>query len=193
VLASNGIKAAFVEIAPQFEKATGHRVNVMWDASNFLFKKIEDGQAFDVVIISPDLVAKLAKSGKVAEDSTATLARAGLGVAVRDGAPKPDISSAEAFKQTLLAAKAIAYTTSGLSGVQFMRIAEQLGIADQVKAKGKTVPAGASAEFVAKGEADVAVQLIPELASVRRASRRPVPEGAADLHRSDRRDCRKFA
>jgi molybdate transport system substrate-binding protein len=85
---------------------------------------------------------------------------------VKQGAPKPDISTVEAFKRTLIDAKAIAYTTSGQSGLHFISVTEKLGIAEQVKAKSKTVPGGAAAEFVAKGDADVAIQLIPELASV---------------------------
>jgi len=166
VLASNGIKAAVVELAPQFEKATGHRLDFMWDASNLLVKRIDGGQAFDVVIVSPELIKKLIKDGKVIQGSAVNLVRIGLGVAVKQGAPKPDIKTVEAFKQTLLNAKSIAYTTAGLSGLQFMNIAENLGVAEQVKAKGKTIPGGAAAEFVARGEADLAIQLIPELASV---------------------------
>jgi molybdate transport system substrate-binding protein len=166
VLASNGLKAAVVELVPQFEKDTGNRLVVTWDASNILVKQIEDGQAFDVVIVTPALIKNLIKQGKVVEGSAVDLARVGLGVAVKQGAPKPDISTVEAFKRTLIDAKAIAYTTSGQSGLHFISVIEKLGIAEQVKAKSKTVPGGAAAEFVAKGDADVAIQLIPELASV---------------------------
>ncbi|MFZ1216749.1 MAG: substrate-binding domain-containing protein, partial [Pseudolabrys sp.] len=108
----------------------------------------------------------LIHQGKVVDGSATDLARAGLGVAVKQGAPKPDISTVEAFKSTMLNAKAIAYTTAGQSGLHFISVTEKLGIADQVKAKGKTIPGGAAAEFIVKGEADTAVQLIPELASV---------------------------
>ena len=157
VLASNGVKAAVVELVPQFEKDTGHRLAFTWGASNLLVKQIEGGQAFDVVIVSPALIKNLVKQGKVVEGSTVDLARVGLGLAVKQGAAKPDISTVAAFKQTLLNAKAIAYTTAGLSGLQFIGITEKLGVAEQVKAKSKTIPAGAAAEFVAKGEADVAI------------------------------------
>jgi molybdate transport system substrate-binding protein len=85
---------------------------------------------------------------------------------VKQGAPKPDISTVQTFKETLLNAKAIAYTGAGLSGRQFVTIVDKLGIGEQVRAKSKTIPEGAAAELVAKGDADVAVQLIPELASV---------------------------
>jgi molybdate transport system substrate-binding protein len=166
VLASNGLKAAVVELVPQFEKDTGHRLVFTWGASNLLVKQIEGGQTFDLVIATPALLKNLIKQGKVVDGSAIDLARVGLGVAVKQGAPKPDISTVEAFKRTLLNAKAIAYTTAGQSGLHFISITEKLGIAEQVKAKGKTVPGGAAAEFVAKGEADIAIQLIPELASV---------------------------
>jgi molybdate transport system substrate-binding protein len=166
VLASNGVKSAVVELVPKFEKDTGDRLVFTWDASNILVKQIEGGENFDVVIVTPALIKNLIKQGKVVDGSATNLARVGLGVAVKKGAPKPDISTVEAFKRTLLNAKAIAYTTAGQSGLHFMSVAEKLGIAEQVKAKGKTILGGAAAEFVAKGEADIAIQLIPELASV---------------------------
>lgn len=166
VLASNGIKAAVVELVPQFEKETGHRLVFTWSAANLLVKQIEGGAAFDVAIVTPALMKGLIKEGKVVDGSAVDLARVGLGVAVKQGAPKPDISTVAAFKQTLLNAKAVAYTTAGQSGLYFISVTEKLGIAEQIKAKGKTSPGGAVAEFVAKGEADVAIQLIPELASV---------------------------
>ena len=166
ILASNGVKAAVVELIPQFENETGHKLKFTWGASNLLAKQVESGEAFDVVIVTPSLIKGLIQQGKVVDGSAVNLARVGLGVAVKQGAPKPDISTVEAFKSTMLNAKAIAYTTAGQSGLHFISVTEKLGIADQVKAKGKTIPGGAAAEFVAKGEADTAVQLIPELASV---------------------------
>jgi molybdate transport system substrate-binding protein len=166
ILASNGVKAAVVELVPQFEKETGHKLKFTWGASNLLAKQVESGEAFDVVIVTPSLIKSLILQGKVEDGSAVNIARAGLGVAIKQGAPKPDISTVEAFKNTMLNAKAIAYTTAGQSGLHFISVTEKLGIADQVKAKGKTIPGGAAAEFIVKGEADTAVQLIPELASV---------------------------
>jgi molybdate transport system substrate-binding protein len=166
VLASNGVKAAVTELVPQFEKETGHKLHFVWGASNLLAKQVEGGEAFDIVILTPTLIKGLIQQGKVVDGSATNLARVGLGVAVKQGAPKPDISTVENFKKTMLDAKAIAYTTAGQSGLHFISVTEKLGIAQQVKTKGKTIPGGAAAEFVAKGEADVAVQLIPELASV---------------------------
>src|SRR3974390_3338937 len=108
VLASGGVKSAVVELAPQFEKETGHRLAFTWGASNLLVKQIEDGTALDVVIVSPALIKNLVQEGKVVEGSAVDLARIGMGVAVKQGAPKPDISTVQAFKETLLNAKAIA-------------------------------------------------------------------------------------
>ena len=166
VLASNGVKAAVVELVPQFEKETGHKLNFTWGASTLLAKQAEAGESFDVIIVTPALIKGLVNQGKIVDGSAVNLARVGLGVAVKKDAAKPDISTVEAFKQTLLNAKAIAYTTAGQSGLHFISVTEKLGIAEQVKAKSKTIPSGDAAEFVAKGEADTAVQLIPELASV---------------------------
>jgi molybdate transport system substrate-binding protein len=160
------VKQPCLWVTTGFERETGDKLKFTWGASNLLAKQVESGEAFDVVIVTPSLIKGLIQQGKVVDGSAVNLARAGLGVAVKQGAPKPDISTVEAFKSTMLNAKAIAYTTAGQSGLHFISVAEKLGIADQVKAKGKTIPGGAAAEFIVKGEADMAVQLIPELASV---------------------------
>lgn len=166
VLASNGLKAVLTDVAPQFEKESGHRLIIAFDASNLIAKQIEEGERFDVAILTPALIASLVKQGKVADGSSLNIARVGLGVAVKRGAPKPDISTVDAFKQTLLKARAVAYTTAGQSGQYFVSVIERLGIAEQVKAKGKTIPAGDAGQLIVTGEADTAVQLISELGSV---------------------------
>jgi molybdate transport system substrate-binding protein len=166
VLSSTGLKSVVSELAPQFEKATGNKLNVTFDASNLLVKQIEGGKTFDVVIVTPALINDLVKGGKVVDGSGVTLARAGVGLAVKKDAPKPDISSADALKRALLDAKAIAYTTAGQSGLHFASVIEKLGIANEIKAKGKTIPGGPAGELIVKGEADMAVQLVPELMAV---------------------------
>jgi molybdate transport system substrate-binding protein len=112
------------------------------------------------------VIDELAKEGHVAAESRRELARCGAGVAVRAGAPKPDISSVEAFKRALLAAKSIAHTTSGASGMHLMRVVERLGIAQEVRTKARTQPGGLVGEILARGEAELAVQQIPELLAV---------------------------
>jgi molybdate transport system substrate-binding protein len=166
VLSSTGVKTALVELAPQFEKATGNKLNIIFNASNLLKKDVDAGASFDVIILTPSLINELIKEGKVADGSAADVARVGIGIAVKKGAPKPDISSVAAFKRTLVDAKSIAYTTAGQSGLQFTKVIENLGIADQVKAKGKTLPGGSAGELIVKGEADMAVQLMSELMAV---------------------------
>jgi molybdate transport system substrate-binding protein len=166
VLSSNGVKTVLLELVPQFEKATGNKVNITLDASNLLKKEIDAGKSFDVAILTPGLINELIKQGKVADGSAANIARTGIGVAVKKGASKPDISSVDAFKHALLNAKSIAYTTAGQSGGHFAKVIEKLGIADQVIAKGKTVPGGSTGDLVVKGEAEMAVQLISELMAV---------------------------
>lgn len=166
VLASNGLKAVLTEVAPQFERESGHTLIISFGASSLIAKQIEEGERFDVAILTPALIASLVSEGKVADGSSLNIARVGLGVAVKRGAPKPDISTVDAFRQTLLNARSVAYTTAGQSGQHFVSVIERLGIAEQVKAKGKTIPAGDAGELIAKGEADTAVQLISELGSV---------------------------
>ena len=166
ILASNGFKAAMHELAPQFEKQSGHKVSVTWGSSNNMMKQAEEGKAFDAVILIPSHVDGLIEQGKVVDGSRVILARVGLGVAVRQGSPKPDISTVDAFKKAMQNATGVAYTTTGQSGQHFLSVIEKLGIAEPVKAKSKTLPQGDVAVFVAKGEADIAVQLLPELGSV---------------------------
>src|SRR5262245_35821750 len=98
VLASNGVKAAVTELVAQFEKETGHKLHFTWGASNLLAKQVEGGEAFDVVVLTPSLIKGLIQQGKVVDGSATTLAHVGLGVAVKQGAPKPDISTVDAFK-----------------------------------------------------------------------------------------------
>ena len=112
------------------------------------------------------MIDELTQQGHVVAGSKRELARCGAGVAVRAGVPKPDISTVEAFKRALLDAKSIAHTTSGASGMHLLRVVERLGIAQQVKAKARTQPGGLVGEILARGEADLAVQQIPELLAV---------------------------
>ena len=132
-------------------------------------KRIAEGESGDVVVSSTSGVAALVKSGKVVAGSTRPLAASGVGVAVKKGARKPDISSTEALKRTVLAAKAVAYSDpagGGASGIHFAAILERLGIAEQVNANAKRSRGVLNAELLVKGEADLAIQQIPELLAV---------------------------
>jgi molybdate transport system substrate-binding protein len=171
-LVSTAMKAPFEDIAAQFEKATGHKIIVAFGPTGPLTKRIADGEIADVVILGGDSTAALLEQGKIVAGSNAAAARGLIGAGVAKGAPKPDISSEAAFKAALLAAKAIAVTNpagGGSSGVFFSKLFEKLGLAETLKPKLRLAaggPNGYAATFVIKGEADFAMQPIPELMAV---------------------------
>ncbi len=164
VIASVGVKAALEDLKAQFERASNHKLNITYGTAVPLKRQIDGGETFDVAILTPALVADLAKSGKVAAGTSADVSKAGIGVAIKQGAPKPDIGTPEAFKKTLLAAKSIAYSKEGQSGTAMARLMERLGIAEQMKAK--TVletRSGMTAANVVEGKAELAFVLISEI------------------------------
>jgi molybdate transport system substrate-binding protein len=166
VLASGAIKEAYLELIPQFEKASEHKVATTWAGTVDIKKRMAAGEVFDLVIVaSPELDAFI-REGKMVAGSRADLVRSGVGVAVRGGAPKPDIGSAEALKKALLAAKSIGYST-GPSGVYMASLFERMGIADAVKPKLKqTQPGVLVGSIIASGEAEIGFQQVSELIHV---------------------------
>ena len=171
-LISTAMKAPFEEIAAQFEKATGHKVSAAYGPTGGLAKRIADGETADMVVLGGSQTPELMKQGKLAAGSNTDIARGMIGVGVVKGAPKPDISSEAAFKAALLSAKSIAVTdpaSGGGSGVYFGKLFEQMGLAQSLKPKLKLAaggPNGYAATFVARGEAEFALQPIPELMAV---------------------------
>src|SRR5215813_10170291 len=135
VLCSNGLREVMLEVAPNFERATGHKLHLTFGLAAAFKQKIEAGEAFDVVVLVPALLDEVVKQGKVTADSRAVIARAGSGLAIRTGAPRPDIKTSEAFQATLVNARSIAYAKAGQSGVYFVKLLDRLGIADAVKQK----------------------------------------------------------
>ena len=135
-----------------------------------LVKRIEGGETADVLILSRAAIDTLRKQGKIAPGSDVTLASSGVAIAVKAGAPKPDISTPDALKQTLLETKSIAYSepsAGGASGVYFAKLLERMGIAEAMQPKTKYPPAGGfSAELLMTGDAELAVQQKPELLHV---------------------------
>lgn len=166
VLCSQSLRTALAELAPNFERAAGDRLMVTYDTSHNLKAMIEGGTRFDVVILTPALIDALVQQGRVAENTVVTIARTGVAVAVAKGAARPDIKSAEVLKRVLVEARSVAYSTSGASGSVFIAALRKLGIEDEVRARGKAVSKGLTGELVARGEADLAVQLMPELMAV---------------------------
>jgi molybdate transport system substrate-binding protein len=170
VYSTIGVRSAAEELFAEFAKATGHKLAVTWGTAPMLVKRIEDGETPDVMVLSRAGIDALGKQGKVALGSDVTLASSGVGIAVKSGAPKPDISTPGALKQTLLDAKSIAYSepsAGGASGVYFAKLLERMGIADAMKPKTKYPPPGGfSGELLLTGEAELAVQQKPELLHV---------------------------
>ena len=163
------MQSVFEELGPQFEKASGHKLVMSFALSNVMAKRIQEDEAADYVVSTRGGVDGLVKSGKILPASDISLVRSSIGIAVRKGAPKPDIATTDALKRTLLAAKSISYTNpaaGGPSGVHFAKVLERLGIAEEMKAKTKFPPAGGfTAQLLASGEVEMAVQQIGELVS----------------------------
>ena len=155
-------KAPLDQIGPSFERETGHKLLVKYAPSAPLLQQIELGEPFDVVLIFPKLVEELIKQRKVQADSRVDIARAGLGVAVKRGAAKPNIRSTEEFKQVLLRSKSIAYAAQGPSGVYLVGLLDRLGVAQDVKPKLHPMGAGSLVVGpVARGEAEIGIVSIP--------------------------------
>src|SRR5262245_15024271 len=163
VFSSNALKTVLEELAPRFEKATEHKLAFTFGAAANLKGEIEKGATFDVAFLTAGAVDDLIKQGKMAGTRT-DLARSAAGMAVRKGAPKPDISSTEAFKRTLLAAQSIAYVEQGGTGIYLKSLLQRLGIAEELKARTKLLPASNPAALaVANGEAEIGMTQISEI------------------------------
>ena len=163
VLASNGVKAAVEALKPQLEKASGSTLSIDFSTAAALRERIEEGEAFDVAILTDDAVDALIKAGKISQMQRARLARVGIGVGYRKGATTPDVGSAAGIKQALLNAKSIAYTESGASRPGIDRMFDRLGIASQLQAKSHLTAAGAAPASVGKGESALVLTLISEI------------------------------
>ena len=164
VMAGAGMSGAFGELVPQFERATGHKIVILYGAGATFKKQIEAGEAFDLVIIDSGEVDDLIKQGKIAGDTRVDIVRAGIGVAVREGAPKPDISSVDAFRNTLLNVKSVTYASTS---THLPKVFDRLGIAEQMKGKTKPNALVRVPQVVAAGEVELAIAGIPTLLSVK--------------------------
>ena len=166
-LFSNGVKAVVLDLLPEFERANGVTPEITWASTNMLMDEIRKGATGDLAILTDEAIDDLIRQGKMVAGSRVDLARSAIGIAVREGASKPDIGSTAAFKQALLSARAISYSKTGISGVYFPTVLERLGITDAMKGKTVIPPPGVLVgEVVVKGEADLGVQQISELLPV---------------------------
>ena len=170
VLSSNGIKAVVDELAPQFEKATKHKVTTVFGLASALKTRIDGGERFDIAILTPPLLDDLIAKGTVAAASRSVVARVGLGLMIRAGARKPDVSTVDAFTRTLLDARSISYATAGASGVAFVATIEKLGIGAAIKAKARPAASGEEVSAnITSGASDLAVLPVSEILPVRGA------------------------
>ena len=169
VLASIALTGALDDLAPVYEKKTENKLTLVYGLSVELKKRVEDGEAADLIILTRPMMEDLQHQGKVASGSLVDLAGTPVAVVARAGAPKPDISSVDALKRTLLAVRSIVYADpakGGLSGVYFAKVIDRLGIADQLKNKTILVPGAQAPEVVAKGEAELGVAQGSEIVPV---------------------------
>lgn len=169
VLTSVALTSALDEIVPKFEQATGNKLKIGYSLIADIKKRILEGETADVIILSKPAMDDLAKQDKFAPGSIANIAGTPVAVAARAGAPKPDISSVDALKRSLLAAKSIVYADpakGGASGVYFAHVVDRLGIAEQLKSKTILVPGAQAADVVAKGDAEIGVGQASEIVPV---------------------------
>ena len=166
VLSAGAFLQVLTAMTPDFEKRTGHKLAVTRGTVGQLMKRVEEGEAFDLVVVTPATIEKLVAAGHVASGTARPLARVGIGVMVKEGAAKPDVGTVEAFKKTLLAAKSVAYNdpkSGASSGIYTAQLLDKLGIADQIKPKEKLKQGGHVADLVISGEAEIGLQQISEI------------------------------
>jgi molybdate transport system substrate-binding protein len=162
VMSSAATKAAYLELVPEFERASGHKVTTIFPPSVQMITRLKEGEVVDLVIMAGNSIDELARAGKIVAGSRVDLARSGIGIAVRAGAPKPDIGSTEALKQALLSAGSIAYS-SGPSGVYLADLFRRMGIDDALKTRIRQVQGEPVGAVVARGDADIGFQQVSEL------------------------------
>jgi molybdate transport system substrate-binding protein len=168
VLTTGAFKQVIVALVPEFEKATGHKIVLDNGTVGELQKRVDGGETFDVLVLSPKGIEDYIKAGKIVAGSNANLAKVGVGVMIKAGAPKPDISSVEAFKQALRNAKSVAYidpASGGSSGIYVAGLLDKLGVADEVKSKAKLKKGGHVSDLIVSGEAELGIHQISEIVS----------------------------
>jgi molybdate transport system substrate-binding protein len=164
VLCTLGLRGVLGKVGPDFERQSGHTLDVRYESSNALMRRIGDGERADLAIMTDAALATLSTQGKIA-GSRVDLALSRVGLGVKAGGPKPDISTVEALVRTLREARSIAYTQTGASGIHFADVIRRLGIADEVNRKAR-IRDGFSGALAVSGEVELAVQQLSELAAV---------------------------
>ena len=172
LLSSTAMKSTLDEVLPEFERATGHKVVPDYAPSTRIAKRVGEGEACDAAISTAEAIEELVGKGKIVAGSGVDIARSAMGLAVQKGAPKPDISTAETFKQAMLATKSLGMSNpvgGGVSGGLLIKAFERLGILDAMKDKltfGPGGPAGLIGHFLVRKEVETGIQQMPELMAV---------------------------
>lgn len=163
VFTTRAIATVLDKVGPEFERATGHKLSVTTDIAIKMVRRIQAGEPFDFLVAAPEQIDGLIRNGKITADTRTNLARSGIGVEVRAGARKPDISSVEAFKRALLNAKSIAYLREGQSGVYLAAMIERLGLAEALNSKVTRPESDIVSELVAKGEVELGMVVVTQI------------------------------
>jgi molybdate transport system substrate-binding protein len=163
VFSTLALMGAIRGLVERYETDSGIKLDVEFAPTLALLKRLDSGETADVLILTREALADLASQGKVTADSCVDLARSYVGLAVKAGAPHPDISSVEALRETLLKARCVGYSRLGASGIYFAKLIEQMEIAPQINARAEIIQAGLTAELLPTGKAELAVQQISEL------------------------------
>ncbi|HUZ75894.1 MAG TPA: substrate-binding domain-containing protein [Stellaceae bacterium] len=166
ILSSNAMAGVLRVVGPRFERASGAELVIRYATTATLALEIASGASVDVALLTAAGIERLMKLGRIVGGSSAVIGRSGVGIAVRAGAARPDITTPEALTRVLREAPSVAYTTEGASGLHFVSVLRRLGLEAAVTAKARTRPGGLIAELVARGEAALAVQQIGELLAV---------------------------
>lgn len=179
LISSVGVRPVIEELIPQFEKASGHTVEILFGTAVQMKNKLDEGEAFDLAILNPPQVDEVVKAGKGRADARARLARGGMGFAIPPDAPVPDISTDEKLKAWLLGVNTFASgnpAAGGFGSVYFDNLVTRLGIADYTRPRTKHSPPGEFAKPVGAGQAEVGVGLISEIVSVKNVQTVPLGE-----------------
>lgn len=167
VLSTLALRGAIGALAEKYQAASGTRIEADFAPTLKLLDRLKQGETADVLILTQEGLAGLAEQGSVVRESCIDLARSWVGLAVKAGAPHPDISTEAHLRETLLAARSVAYSRFGASGVYFAQLILQMGIAEEINARATVVPQGFTAERIVSGEADVAIQQLSELKQIK--------------------------
>jgi molybdate transport system substrate-binding protein len=163
VFTTRAIATVLAKVGADFERRTGRKLDITTDVAIRMVRRIDAGEPFDLLVAAPSQIDELIRAGKIIPETRTDLARSGIGVAVRAGAPKPDVSSVDAFTRALIAARSIAYLKEGQSGAYVARVLERLGVADTIRSKLTLPETDIVSELVSRGEVELGIVVITQI------------------------------